>query len=719
LKPSSKTPSTNTYAVPDEDFLSSDDEDYSVMETDRPLPPQMTANQPIDLTLGDDVSANPIPLAGIASDIISSGVTLVNVHSNIIDLTSEPDMDVASDLGNDNTYGDISDGDPSEDGLSVLDDESSRSSSPYDYDMSPVRGYTRSPSIAGCDSQVESDSESDSAEENSEIDLSNADARIIFSDDEADADADPDAELLSDDERVDADADIDLDADGESVDVPIVDEYTTTDDFDGGDGTSKWDNDSQGITHTSHVNRYADLHNMSYFGDDISSDSDSEVDTSILDKHPAAAIDSPATSPPTAPPAKMAADLNFPVPTTASISAVSMPKVWGVPTYQGYTASRDRQPSPSDAAMVKNHPLFGHPLFANPAKSTAQALGERTGNFDFWAARDHNRAIAMSNPLVSAVRATLVAEQSSDDTANGVTETAPSSAPSVQVVEQLVEEKGFSNLDPASRNEPAHPAPESWNEPKPTKTSLPPRSNPEEELAQYQSATSPLLTKSAWTASGEAFLNQPPQCSFQWLEERTRLQSPEPDMTSASTFKESKEESQNKASQTVRRLPIEDLLAQESKEATPAANEVNNTPAVEQVTPVRSLKRSFDAVFNNAAEEAVSVENHPTPTRRAILQRYTRPDGSHAFRPARFDGPIVINTSVAVEPKAPNDEEEIAAVLTSTQHSLPIKPDTPVQYQDFRPVKRRRFAQVAACALGTVLGGAAVLAGMIATAPSI
>jgi hypothetical protein len=229
-------------------------------------------------------------------------------------------------------------------------------------------------------------------------------------------------------------------------------------------------------------------------------------------------------------------------------------------------------------------------------------------------------------------------------------------------------------------------------------------------------------------------------------------------MTSAATYKESKAESEKKASASIRRLPIQDLLAQESKEASPVnkpvVDDIADFPHVEetpvgesalhedipikdaplaelasiiekpihfgQSTPARASKRSFDEVFSDteASTAVMQAPLLPPVLRRAILQRERLANGSVALRVIRSNVSAV-STGGEANPKMAGE----AKTATGPAAQGPPEPlDNPVavHHNNVRPSKRRRIvAQVAACAFGTVLGGAAVLAGMIATAPPI
>lgn len=255
-----------------------------------------------------------------------------------------------------------------------------------------------------------------------------------------------------------------------------------------------------------------------------------------------------------------------------------------------------RQPSPSDAAMVKKHKPAVESS-GSGSSTTAQALGTKTGKFEYFEARDHNRSLA-----------------------------APSSAPTAPA----------DMLDLLNVPWLSHPVPEAMAG----------------------------IYNTAWT--GDEFINRPqPLRELESMECRTRLQSPEPlDMTSAYTYQQSKSEPRV-ASPDVRRIPIPDLLSEESKEPWLApmgipTKEVSNLASEASARPP---KRGIDEISEDVDENAVVVEP---------------------------------NSAVIAMPA----ESKLAEV---SERRLEVQ-----------PTKRRRLAELAAC---VTLGGAAVLAGLITTAP--
>ncbi|KAF3058500.1 putative fha domain protein [Daldinia childiae] len=88
------------------------------------------------------------------------------------------------------------------------------------------------------------------------------------------------------------------------------------------------------------------------------------------------------------------------------------PFLFTTSTQQGASVVQPREPSPSDAAMFKSHPV----LDRTASISRAQALGEKSGKHAFFAARESNRMNLDWNspPPVSAIRETLAADADTD-----------------------------------------------------------------------------------------------------------------------------------------------------------------------------------------------------------------------------------------------------------------------------------------------------------------
>ncbi|KAI0134308.1 hypothetical protein BJ170DRAFT_679213 [Xylariales sp. AK1849] len=696
----SRAPSTNTFSVPDaddEDDVLSDSDSFS--EVDRSLPYHMGEDTPVALPpvrqtidLTQDAYL-PRPRAPRPPFAMPSRMTngQCAVDSDVIDLTSEPNMDSEED--NDECNSHVRGHSPSEASIHVKlhDDlpsspvmrvDSSDAEMLGDSEIPQVRGYTTSPSLSPSPSQA-SILLSEASEVNSLHGDLNADGSEVDSaEDGLSGDSADDNSMCESDMMYQSDDDLDEEDEG-------------------------------------------NLHTIPYYEDGMSSasDEDEDMEANLFDKQHSPAFDSPSSSSPVAPAAESPAfKPGSPMLTSAAASVHPVAEPPQVNTIQPMTTffgppfglssqtalpssalSRDRQPSPSDAAMVKNYPFWGQSQVYTK-QSTAEALGEKTGKFEFFAARDQNRTTIMANPLLSAVRPASSAAKPVSTAANEAN-MANMAKHSPAMSTPLVDEKVRS---PILRSH--------WVEPTPAEDTPVDQSKCQE--------TVPALVESAWTASGEAFLNQPRHFPLPQSEERTRLQSPELDMTSAATFLESKSKPESKASPIPRRLPIQDLLAHESKETSPAPKQVKDTSFVAKATSPRPPKRSFAEVFTEATQSssveqpavasAQSASPHPL---RAILQRIKRTDGTMAIQVIHTDipGAPSINAPKEAKPEA----TERARVSSSPSPRSEVVSVAPVERDDIRPAKRRRFAQVAACALGTVMGGAAVLAGMIVTAPQL
>ncbi|KAI1842268.1 hypothetical protein JX265_006895 [Neoarthrinium moseri] len=660
----SRAASTNRFVVPDDDEDEDEDESEDLLITNDPFSElnqsrsaQMDreeARPAIDLT-----RETPPPPASRLSVHLASSVTVgrLNANANVIDLTSEAPYD-SSDAESMNY--DIRGYSPSEDGS-----ESDLGTSD-DYPSSPAQSDRPGTYSLAYDSDGLQDIED-------EIDV----------DIELQGNCEPTPQLGSHgfDSGVERETSVPSDYSDASLSEYGENEAAQTEVADMDDFDEPEEDD---------------MNNVPYFEEDLTSLSDEEdLDATIFEKDTSPIVDLPASSPPvdtasrvtpylfSSPKANAASSsglveednsfLPFPpkLPDMYSVASV-LPAAYGV-----------RLPSPSDAAMAKSRPIAPK---ATTSTSAAQAMGERTGKYEFFAARDQNRATVLNNPLIR------------------------QPAASAGGVDSLYK-------DGRSHNTQKAPIPEKSN----THPGLlwPEHSSRMEDGVEKGSTSvhdtrSPLLVKSAWTQPGEAFLQEPQNFIVSGVEDRTRLQSPELDMTSAATFIESKKNPDFRHSPSTRGLPIQALLAHESQEPSPAPDTIAQAPPITDVSPCAKLvdgrrpKRSFDEVF--AAEEAECRE--PGSSLQAPL--------------GRKDSPSKATTSDLADTNNRSDHEHEPESQTDTSADMTLRARNSATDATFttlklndRPVKRRRFAQVAACALGTVMGGAAVLAGMIATAPNL
>ncbi|KAI0811564.1 hypothetical protein GGR55DRAFT_678381 [Xylaria sp. FL0064] len=363
----------------------------------------------------------------------------------------------------------------------------------------------------------------------------------------------------------------------------------------------------------------------------------------------------------------------------------------------------DRDPSPSDAALFKRCPT----LDSLPNDSRAQQLGEKTGKYEFFAAREANRAVINQNhspaPL-SAIRETLQVARP-DDTNVAVigkpdTSRSPSPsrscAPEITVIapegrDKEAETQCIANAlamslgkDPADMPQLACEAPDA------TSIKL-----DDIDTNQY----------SAWTASGDKFINNP------FAEESGEPQilhfyPMDFDMTSAYKFQQSKLATAAQKDLKTRRVPIQDLLAHEPKRDSimkqviedskiPASEMVRSVPAGSTSPPT---KRSYEDAFNTT--EVI--------TRASPLCKVSSPLDSMAEDQSRvscknLDTQATQNNVNAANITGVEGQVESVAV--------------PVQHEISRPTKRMRLAAAAKVAACVALGGAATFSYLVNTAP--
>ncbi|RYP07353.1 hypothetical protein DL764_002569 [Monosporascus ibericus] len=402
----------------------------------------------------------------------------------------------------------------------------------------------------------------------------------------------------------------------------------------------------------------------------LSQSSSEELEDSVFRDQDSAHLDSMPSSP-------IAAEPNKPMCELAATSASG-----GARHTEESVITRPRAPSPSDAAMAKALP-FGPPCHTH----TALALGAKTGKYEYFAAREGNKAAFTSahlSPAASAIRDTLVG---SKDAHEAPTQRAPAMYSFTPGVKPSTPNKtGATNLSDLSQTASSR------------KLMDPALLN--HEATAYQRAL--IMHGSAWSASGDMFINSPVSGFSASPTQRTRLQSPELDMTSAYTFHRSKLAVENKTDQSVKRVQIQDLLAQEpeqeqmEEDVVPIAVESPATPSNVSKTAVGS-KRSFDDAFTESDGVAdVGVDGH----RIHYGDQSVSPDSDTAS--SKDQEPQLSASPVVQEPDAiPVPAEELL--------------DEPTQQTIVRPAKRRRFAEVAAC---VALGGAGVLSALIMSAPS-
>ncbi|KAI1418415.1 hypothetical protein F5Y13DRAFT_149122 [Hypoxylon sp. FL1857] len=359
-----------------------------------------------------------------------------------------------------------------------------------------------------------------------------------------------------------------------------------------------------------------------------------------------------------------------------------------------WDASYPRQPSPSDAAMFKSRPMLDRT--ANDFR--AQALGEKSGKYEFFAARESNRTTLvdrLSAPPISAIRETL---GENSEQPNAGAEADQNSRPALPLP---IFQAGDSHTKPMEEA---------------TGTVTACKASPRilGDLVQFNEATwCPLPDPPCptWSVSGEKFINNPRNEDFPYpcLE---RPPSPELDMTSAYAFQLSKMATESSANQRPRRVGIEDLLTQEPRgiQSNLFGDEHHVTAAPTPSAPVplansaardNGLKRSFEDAFSDSHAEPDVQPNS---------------DGAHThLSETKSDAANHQSQSAAVCEDESSRIPPFKITSVPPQDGADVIPVTVLPRPDnIQPSKRRRFAQAAAC---VALGGAAAFTFMVSTAP--
>ncbi|KAI5925125.1 hypothetical protein F4810DRAFT_718537 [Camillea tinctor] len=409
-----------------------------------------------------------------------------------------------------------------------------------------------------------------------------------------------------------------------------------------------------------------DLHKASYYEDSDSSSIVDDADNTMLD----------ILSPKVAPQPRSPRGSPGPIGPFASTSFSAASVASSIP--------QARQPSPSDAAMFKSRPVLNQA----PNESRAQALGEMTGKFEYFAARENNRAVVSfhETPVpVSAIRETLQSEPEV-------------SRPAQNDIMDTEEPQPANNLaapDASLRQ----PTPEA-----------------QETTDTVNLRASSTTQDSAWSVSGERFINNPNTNELPPLS-TDRAQSPDLDMTSAYTFQQSKLATEAKARQNIRRLPIQDLLlAHEPEEASLRPNyELPDAPEVYDIlgSPI-GIKRSFGEAFDNDEDDNVQLDPNVAQRGCSIHLEGELRDSSTGMSPQPL--------SSSHSPQNDELEQEPAhqdAMLdgNSSEEEIQSPVIVPIQETCARPSKRLRLARAAAYVSCAALGGAAAFSVLVSTAP--
>ncbi|KAK8071203.1 forkhead associated domain-containing protein [Apiospora hydei] len=453
--------------------------------------------------------------------------------------------------------------------------------------------------------------------------------------------------------------------------------------------------------------------------EDILSSSDDEsdvIETSIFDKT-STSTQSPKSSP-VAVSTKPAPKLN-PLYPVRSFNALCNLGVTGEPMQA--TAPPNvltnlvaiaRQPSPSDAAMVKKPAASG--TKQEGGKTTAQVLGEKTGKFEYFAARDQNRETVQATPSQLVAPTQYMADHVMQNTnqegnalkssfkVDGYSSIRGSSPPSEHV--NNTQGRYHQDSDAASKapwrslsflQHPIEP-PVKRSRPR-SKTivsGLPPKSR----AAQRPRSLSQYYAPPIWATSSSSHGHISPD-----PEKRTRLQSPEHDMTSAFTFERSKAAAAAKSSNEIkvirhaRRMTIPDLLAEDLEKASsplyspPSPVEVSPEPVTAPSMPAtsRATKRTYDEVFTLDDSEDDDSESNSVDSKSPRL----------GFAP---DTPSLSRLSATKDASTSAPALKPSVALQETNGT---QVQVAARSAEAPPAKRRRLADFAACALGGAIGG--------------
>ncbi|KAK8004965.1 hypothetical protein PG990_011002 [Apiospora arundinis] len=507
----------------------------------------------------------------------------------------------------------------------------------------------------------------------------------------------------------------------------LLEEFTNSDDSDG-EGTSDVDEPSYGPC----------------FDADMVSSSDSEsddVENSIFDKtststrspksSPVAIISKPALKlEPVYPASLPSANTIFGANSESESLQTTLP-----PNVVNSLSAIARQPSPSDAAMVKTS-VPGPVL---DGLSTAQVLGKKTGKYEYFAARDQNKETVQTAPALPAAPSKYPTDQAWDSchqkentlpspfkvnhgAPNTVLPTPPSFPPQANNTQDMCHPE----FNAASKAPWRTPSLESHTREPPVSGSPPPdcRTVQKSQSCLRQDADSdyapPMWASSSFLDSSRGHVSPDPQ-------KRTRFDSPEHDMTSAFTFERSKlaaaKSGEIKVLRNSRHMAIPALLSEDlqntSSPAAPLFSPPSPSAADSLLKPTtivaprssRCTKRNFDDFLEDDDLDSEYSEDDIDESSSMVSESSEIELGPavNTPSPVRHCSPRDRVTTVStLKPSITRHEAVAVQGQPSTRASAPAP-----------PAKRRRLADFAACALGGAIGGAAVLVGLITSAPSI
>lgn len=359
--------------------------------------------------------------------------------------------------------------------------------------------------------------------------------------------------------------------------------------------------------------------------------------------------------------------------------------------------------------MFKSRPLHDQ----EPSDVRAQVLGEKSGKYEYFAAREDNRsniADALPPPPISAVRETLNKESEESIVGAGAAGEVDSRpwASEMDSSQSKVVNKPVDTVDAVDTTE---------------TTNATTNTTPEPQGATHVDLRASIATQnSPWSMSGERFINNPgtEDLPTLWV---SRHQSPEFDMTSAYTFQQSKMATEGGASHP-RRVGIQDLLTQEPKNSRGDAS-ANRLPpiTISPPSPHRVVKEANDMLAKENVQPIVRPYRSVTSSQTRRASKRSHEDafadeddwpGQDNTRTNSDDGPSsgLTNdeTPRAVVSNAESVHESLSPQTELMLRSLAI----PARRDNVQPSKKRRFARAAAY---VALGGAAALTYMVSTAP--
>ncbi|KAI1336117.1 hypothetical protein F5Y15DRAFT_219459 [Xylariaceae sp. FL0016] len=375
-----------------------------------------------------------------------------------------------------------------------------------------------------------------------------------------------------------------------------------------------------------------------------------------------------------------------------------------------------REPSPSDAAMFKSRPLS-----QDASELRAKSLGEKTGKALYFAAREENRMI-LNNPVgpipVSAMRETLNEGHDMDTSAvlavsNALKASAPAGAAQQGCAEPAVhcdESTGFQESFDGTESAPI-------------------------ELEDSSNSHD-----SAWSMSGEKFINHPAATDIPSLQEAWK-HTPDFDMTSAYAYQQSKSSAEHIQSRNIRRLQIQDLLAQDPSDRAQAMDELcparSPGPLHAAELGSNSTKRTPYADCNSMVKESNQRLKSDTATKRSFETAFKDPedvamaeahivrtDGQRTPTKSDYQGSEPSNEVPSEQRVNTVPENTLGDLITESQNeqrwlsAKPVAIATSTPRNDERPSKRQRLTQGLMCVGSVVVGGVAAFSYLVSSAPA-